>query len=102
MESAIIVAVITSIASVVIAIINNKGIRSGNKERKKFAAKQSILQMITEDEIAVELMGKMPSNHSRILYEADQYHQSGGNSDLDEKLEEYKKWYDSLELKKER
>jgi len=99
MQQAIIISLITSITGVVVALINNKEILQGNRDRKMFSAKQSILQMITEDEIAVELMGKLPSNHSRILYEYDIYKKNGGNSDIDEKIDEYSKWYSNLEVK---
>lgn len=98
MEVAIVSAIITALASVVVALINNGAIRQGNKERKMYAAKQSILQMIMEDEMSVELMNKLPTNHSRILYEYDVYKRQGGNSDIDEKIEEYKKWYSGLKM----
>jgi len=99
MQQAIIIALISSITGVVVALINNGEIRKGSKDRKMYAAKQSILQMILEDEISVELMGKLPDNHARILYEYDIYKKNGGNSDIDSKFKNYEEWYSNLEVK---
>ncbi len=63
---------------------------------KMHAAKQSILQMQMEDVIAVELLHKLPVNHSNIHYEYDEYKKNDGNSDIDKKMEEYEEWYDSV------
>ncbi|MBQ0088127.1 MAG: hypothetical protein KBT27_02205 [Prevotellaceae bacterium] len=98
MDATIITTLIASITSVIIALINNRNVKQGNEERKMFAAKQAILQMISEDYIAVELRQTLPSNHSRVLYEYDIYKKHGGNSDIDEKLEEYGEWYSSLKI----
>ena len=61
---------------------------------KMHSAKQSILQMIMEDIIAVEVLHKLPVNHSNIYYEYDHYKKNGGNSDIDKKMKEYEDWYD--------
>ena len=63
---------------------------------KMHSAKQSILQMIMEDVIAVEVLRKLPVNHSNIYYEYDHYKQNGGNSDIDKKMKEYEEWYEQL------
>lgn len=63
---------------------------------KMNSAKQSILQMIMEDVIAVEILRKLPVNHSNIHYEYDHYKKNGGNSDIDKKMKEYEEWYDKL------
>lgn len=63
---------------------------------KMHSAKQSILQMIMEDVIAVEVLHKLPVNRSNIYYEYDHYKKNGGNSDIDKKMQEYEKWYDKL------
>lgn len=67
---------------------------------KMHAAKQSILQMQMEDVIAVELLHKLPVNHTNIKYEYDEYHKNGGNSDIDEKMEEYENWYRNIDFTK--
>lgn len=63
---------------------------------KMHSAKQSILQMIMEDVIAVEVLHKLPINRSNIYYEYDHYKKNGGNSDIDKKMKEYEEWYDTL------
>ena len=60
------------------------------------SAKQSILQMIMEDVIAVEILHKLPINRSSIYYEYDHYKKNGGNSDIDKKMQEYEEWYEKL------
>lgn len=63
---------------------------------KMHSAKQSILQMIMEDVIAVEVLHKLPVNRSNIYYEYDHYKHNGGNSDIDKKMQEYEVWYEKL------
>lgn len=63
---------------------------------KKNAAKQSILQMIMEDHMAVQ-ENKLPTNYQNILHEFDIYKKNGGNSYVEEKITEYKKWFISVE-----
>lgn len=63
---------------------------------KMHSAKQSILQMIMEDIIAVEVLHRLPVNRSNIYYEYDHYKKNGGNSDIDKKMQEYEKWYEKL------
>ena len=63
---------------------------------KMHSAKQSILQMIMEDVIAVEVLHKLPINRSNIYYKYDHYKKNGGNSDIDKKMNEYEAWYDKL------
>lgn len=101
MDTAIIIAIIVAVTDIIISIINNCKLTKQGKENKMFSAKQSILQMINEDFVAVELRNVLPTNHSRILYEYDIYKANGGNSDIDEKMEEYRHWYSSLNLKEE-
>ena len=60
------------------------------------AAKQSILQMIMEDHIAVQ-EGHLPTNYQNVLHEYDIYHKNGGNSYVSEKVEEYKRWFTKIE-----
>lgn len=66
------------------------------KAASRNAAKQSILQMIMEDHLAVA-EGKLPSNYQNILKEYDIYHKAGGNSYLTEKKDEYIRWWHEQE-----
>lgn len=69
-----------------------------SRTSKKNAAKQSILQMILEDHMAVQ-EGHLPTNYQNVLHEFDIYSKNGGNSYVAEKVEDYKKWF--IEIEKE-
>ena len=70
-----------------------------SRTSKKNAAKQSILQMILEDHMAVQ-EGHLPTNYQNVLHEFDIYSKNGGNSYVAEKVEAYKKWF--IEVERER
>jgi archaellum component FlaG (FlaF/FlaG flagellin family) len=93
---AIIIAFITAGFPALVTIITSLANR---KLSKMHSAKQSILQMIMEDYITVEMFQKPPRNYMNIHYEYDIYHKNGGNSDIDTKMTEYEDWYSSLKLK---
>lgn len=78
-------AAIAPLATIITAILQSRA-------TAKNAAKQSILQMILEDQVAVMYDG-IPENYQNILDEYDTYHKNGGNSYLSQKVEAYKKWY---------
>lgn len=67
-----------------------------SRATKKNAAKQSILQMIMEDHMAVQ-EDKLPTNYQNVLHEFDIYKRNGGNSYVEEKIAEYKKWFVEVE-----
>jgi len=89
MSDAVIVALISAITTIITALMQRRRI-------EKNAAKQSILQMIGEDQLAV-LYGGIPTNYQNVLHEYDVYHRNGGNSYVSEKVECYKRWYAKLE-----
>lgn len=62
----------------------------------KHSAKQSILQMIMEDHLAVAEK-RLPTNYQNILQEYDIYHSKGGDTYVTEKVNEYKQWFIALE-----
>lgn len=62
----------------------------------KHSAKQSILQMIMEDHLAVAEK-RLPTNYQNILQEYDIYHSKGGDTYVTEKVNEYKQWFIDLE-----
>lgn len=96
MEDIIITAIticIPSTATIVTALIQSRTMN-------KHAARQSILQMIMEDHLAVS-EGKLPTNYQNILTEYDVYTKNGGNSYCSEKVEEYKRWFAAIQAKKE-
>lgn len=63
------------------------------------AAKQSILQMIMEDHLS-HSEDKLPTNYQNVLHEYDIYHKNGGNSYVTEKVDDYKKWFMTIEKEK--
>lgn len=69
------------------------------KASRKNAAKDSILQMIMEDHLAV-LENHLPTNYQNILKEYDIYVKNGGNSYVKDKVDDYKKWFVEEEKKK--
>ncbi len=91
----IIIAIITAGIPAIVTIITNA---QSTRMSKMHNAKQSILQMQTEDIIAVELLHKVPTNYSNIHYEYDEYKKNGGNSDIDKKMKEYEAWYSGLNI----
>lgn len=68
-----------------------------SKESKKHAAKQSILQMIMEDQFNWELFRKFPVNYANIHNEYKIYHKCGGNGEVTKKVKEYRIWYEENE-----
>lgn len=92
----IIIALITAgIPALVTLITSNKQ----KKLSKMQSAKQSILQMMMEDVIAVEILHKLPVNYQNIHYEWDEYQRNDGNSDMTIKMKEYEDWYKKNEIK---
>ncbi len=96
MSEAIVIALITAgIPTITTAITATIQSRATSKN----AAKQSILQMILEDHMAVQ-EGHLPTNYQNILHEYDIYAKNGGNSYVHDKVDAYKKWW--LEIEKSR
>jgi hypothetical protein len=63
-----------------------------NRLSKKHAARNSILQLIMEDHMAVQ-EGRLPTNYQSVLHEYDIYKKNGGNSYIEGKVTEYKSWF---------
>ena len=93
MSEAVVVALITAGIPTITTTVT--AICQGRVTRKN-AAKQSILQMILEDHIAVQ-EGHLPTNYQNILHEFDIYAKNGGNSYVADKVSEYKKWFVTIE-----
>lgn len=84
-------AAITAITTIVTTVIRGRA-------SVRHSAKQSILQMIMEDHMA-HAEGRLPTNYQNILDEYDEYHKTGGNSYITEKVNDYKKWF--VEIQKQ-
>lgn len=55
-------------------------------------ASQTIINMITQDIISVEILHKMPENYSSIMEAYDEYHAEGGNGRITKRVKEYQEW----------
>lgn len=68
----------------------------------RHSAKQSILQMVMEDQFNWELFRKFPVNYGNIINEYEVYHKNGGNGEVTKKVDDYKSWYmrNESEMKK--
>ena len=66
-------------------------------QARKHAAKQSILQMIMEDQLNWELFHKFPTNWGDIQDEYETYHKNGGNGEVTKRVNDYNGWYLGVE-----
>lgn len=105
-NTAIITTTITAIATVVVAVSNiymNSQRKKDKEEAKRMAeknaAKSSIQNMITQDIIRTEILGKTPENYKAILEEFDDYTTNGGNSYIKGKVDDYCEWFEEQEAK---
>lgn len=92
----IVISIITvgvpSATSVLVGFFNYK-VASRN------SAKSSILQLIMEDRMDWK-DGKFPSNYQAVLHEYDIYKKNGGNSYVESRVDDYKKWYKEIQEQK--
>lgn len=94
--SVIIVALITAaVPTITTAICTYLQKRINNQHH----AKQSILQLILEDQVNYSLNKKLPVNFISIHDEYDDYHKNGGNHYVTAKVKEYDEWFKSIERK---
>jgi len=91
----ILVALITVCVPASVTLIGTKSVK---KQANRNSARHSILQLIVEDKVKV-LEGGFPENYQAILDEFDNYKNSGGNSYITQKVDDYKKWYSEQEKK---
>jgi|GEM_PF-5158404 len=70
------------------------------KREERNSAKLSIENMITQDIIRVELLGKMPENRDNIELEYRRYHDNGGNDIITRQVKEYEAWIGQFKPKK--
>lgn len=83
---------IPSVTSIVVGFLNYKA-------ASRNSAKASILQLIMEDRMDWK-DGKFPSNYQAILHEYDVYKKNGGNSYVEERVNQYKDWYKGIQEEK--
>lgn len=91
------IAIIPTTATAVSTIyLNQKRMRdTENQERRanRTDAKMAIQNMITQDILRAEVLGKMPENRADIEDEYSVYHKNGGNGRVTRQVGEYMAWY---------
>jgi len=91
------IAIIPTTATALSTIYLNRQRHNDKHEQEKrdarSDAKSSIQNMITQDIIRAEILGKMPENLTDIEDEYTVYHENGGNGKITRQVCEYKEWY---------
>lgn len=97
-----IIGIIPTTATAISTVYLNSARKKDKEEQirlaEKNASKAAIQQMITQDIIRVEILGKLPENKDNIEQEYDNYHKNGGNGTITRQVNEYSNWYNSKEL----
>lgn len=86
-------ATITALSTAFMEHQRKKDRKEQERRDARSDAKSSIQNMITEDIIRAEVLGKMPENMCDIEEEYGIYHANGGNGKITRKVNEYKAWY---------
>ena len=97
MNTEIAIALISLVASALAPIATVITHRSSKKDIRRAEMKQSILQMIMEDQFGWQAFKKLPQNYQNILHDFDIYKKNHGNSYLEKKVNEYSEWYESVQ-----
>lgn len=87
----------TAVSTVYLNSRRHKDKEEAIRIAEKNASKSSIQQMITQDIIRVEILGKLPENKDNIEAEYEIYHHNGGNGTITRQVNEYLNWYNSKE-----
>lgn len=97
-ESSIVQIIVALIAAGIPTLASFHNTKKVKRQANRHACRQSILQLILEDKMAV-MEGKAPENYHAILDEFDEYVQNNGNSYIKSKVTEYTKWYEEVTKK---
>lgn len=100
---ALIAIVPTTATAVSTIFLNSKRVKDSeaqNRRANRTDAKMAIQNMITQDILRTEVLGKMPENRADIEEEYAVYHQNGGNGRVTRQVKEYQKWYTQFTPKK--
>lgn len=94
------IAIIPTTATALSTIYLNRQRHNDKKEQERrdarSDAKSSIQNMITQDIIRAEVLGKMPENRTDIEDEYTIYHANDGNGKITRQVNEYTLWYDQF------
>ena len=92
MDAGVVQIITTGISVCIPAIVTLISTISIRRQANKHSTRQSILQLILEDKIAV-MEHKLPENYQAVMDEYDEYHKCYGNHYIDDKVSEYVGWY---------
>lgn len=99
------IAIIPTTATALSTIYLNRRRQNDRDEQEKrdarADAKSSIQNMITQDIIRAEVLGKMPENRTDIEDEYTVYHKNGGNGKITRQVAEYMDWYNQFKPSKD-
>ena len=102
----IIIALIAIVPTLTTAIstffLNSKRKKDKEETRRNVErnfAKQSIINLVTQDIIRVDSLGQLPENRQRIEEEYETYHKNGGNGPITRFVNDYELWLKSVEEK---
>ena len=99
------IAIIPTLATTLSTIYLNRQRKNDRRDQEKrdarADAKSSIQNMITQDIIRAEVLGKMPENRTDIEDEYTIYHKNGGNGKITRQVAEYTEWYDQFKPSKD-
>ena len=88
----------TAVSTIYLNSRRKKDRDEAKKDAERNASKSSIQNMITQDIIRVELLGKLPENKDSIEHEYEHYRKCDGNGTVTRQVNEYNSWYNSKEL----
>lgn len=98
------IAIIPTTATALATIYLNKQRHNDREDQERrdarADAKSSIQNMITQDIIRAEVLGKMPENRTDIEDEYTIYHKNGGNGKITRQVAEYMSWYEQFKPSK--
>lgn len=94
------IAIIPTTATALSTIYLNKQRKSDRESQERrdarADAKSSIQNMITQDIIRAEILGRMPENRTDIEDEYERYHNNGGNGEITRQVREYNDWIEQF------
>ena len=98
------IAIIPTTTTALSTFISNRQRHNDKREQERrdarSDAKSSIQNMITQDIIRAEVLGKMPENRTDIEDEYTIYHSNGGNGKITRQVSEYYAWYEQFKPSK--
>ena len=99
-----IIGIVPTMTTIVISAFQERARRKDNlaaqQREDRNSAKSSIQNMITQDIIRAEILGKMPENRDNIEAEYARYAKNGGNGTIARQVKEYNEWIEQFKPSK--